>query len=209
MSRRFIEKVLGEINTLSSHEWLENGLCKIELNNGNCFTVGFVWQKHVTLATTEGLINHLPDFIASVPSGAFWDGAVMMECEEKSIGWGGIGTLTSACMRGDLSNETEKTTKFARRLLKQHGNIISLEYINSLVMVAHTKKGAAIRIALCNDYDISADSVRSSREELGEFDVLLKNNPYGLITPDAQEAARQLGSTILDSSSVHGYLWKH
>ncbi len=97
MSNQFIGKVLSEIVSVTSHEWLDNGLCLVHRREMDDFTAGFVWKRHVKLKEVSPLIDLAPSFIASVPAGAFWDGAAMQGCEESFIGWGGIGTFQSAC----------------------------------------------------------------------------------------------------------------
>ena len=201
MSKLFIEKILNETDRVTSFEWLGNGLCSISRQGADDFTAGFVWNRQVSFALVEPLAQLEPSFIASVPSRACWDGPAMKACEENSIGWGGIGTFRSACLSEDPTMCTEKTTVFARRIIRQHPNVLRLDYVNSLVYDVQTN-GRTIRIALDNSYDLTGDSVRSAWDALQPFDALLKNNPNGRITSDARAVAQQLGVTIEDSSSV-------
>tara|TARA_R110001599_G_scaffold259323_2_gene459879 strand:- start:48 stop:674 length:627 start_codon:yes stop_codon:yes gene_type:complete len=208
MSKAFISKVLGDIDAVKSHAWQDDGLCQIDRGDYNIFTVGFVWQKHVKLDDISPILELQPQFIASVPSGAFWDGDAIQVCEEKGIGWGGIGTFRSACHSEDPASVTEKTTEFARRIIRQHPNVRNIVYVNSFSLTAHTKTGA-ITIALDDSYDMTGDSVRTSWDKLQPFDVLFKNNPNGSVTADARDAAESLGVEIADAKSIFKKLWKH
>lgn len=208
MSKEFIKKVLGDIDAVQSHTWQEDGLCQIDRGDFDVFTVGFIWEKHVKLDDVSPIADLQPQFIASVPSGAFWDGAAIQVCEESGIGWGGIGTFRSACHSVDPSSITEKTTEFARRIIRQHPNVRHIEYVNSYSLTAHTNT-SSVTIALDDSYDMTGDSVRTSWDKLRPFDVLFKNNPNGSVTADAREVAQNLDVEIADAKSIFKKLWKY
>lgn len=201
MSKAFISKVFKETYGVDSHEWLENGLCLVDRGGEGTFTVGFVWEHKISLNSINKLLEAGPAFIASVPSGAIWDGEAMHACEDNSIGWGGIGTLRTACGEGDPSKQTEKTTKFARRIIRQLPGVSDVKYINSYVTEVSTPK-KSVRIALVDAYDLCSDDVRSAWDELGPFDLIFKNNPNGGITEDARVAADNLDVKIADARSL-------
>jgi len=52
---------------------------------------------------------------------------------------------------------------------------------------------------LLNEYELSADHVRTAWDRYGTFNAILKTNPNGRITEAAIAAANSMGATI--------YMW--
>ncbi len=113
---------------------------------------------------------------------------------------------SSQLVEREPANATEKTTSFARRIIRQHPNVQRVTYVNSLVLDAHTNRGT-IRVAFDDSYDLCGDSVRTAWDELRPFNVLFKNNPNGGITSDANDVAKGFNVVIADAKSIFKILW--
>lgn len=66
--------------------------------------------------------------------------------------------------------------------------------------------GKIILIAVVQAYDLMAEHLRDAYEKVGRFDVALKNNPNGRITPDATDAANAMGVRVLGFGDLLGFL---
>jgi hypothetical protein len=206
MSRAFIEKILTEVQGVKSVGWQGESLCIVEREGKEDMLAGFIWKRQVTVEHVSPFLTSNPDFVASIPSGAFWQGDAINLCEENMIGWGGVGTLHSACLSDDPRSHSEKSTAFARRFIRQNFNVRSVSYLNSLLLRAQLKSGREVRIALCDAYDLTSEHVRSSWDEIGPFDAIFKNNPNGRITGDAFAAADGLAVSVIDKDTANEYL---
>jgi hypothetical protein len=58
------------------------------------------------------------------------------------------------------------------------------------------RKLGDVTVALVNEYELTAEHVRSTREIYGAFDAILKTNPNGRTTDAARAAADDLGIGI-------------
>lgn len=206
MSKAFIEKILKRIQGVKNIEWQGENLCRVERDRRASILTGFIWEHQIHKADVELFVEHNPEFVASIPSGAFWLGHAIQACEGNNIGWGGVGTLHSACLSDKPRSLSEKSTAFARRFIRQNRNVESATYINSILLQAILNSGKAVKIALCDAYDLTSEHVRGAWDEIGPFDVIFKNNPNGRISSDAFDAATDLGISVIDKDTANQYL---
>lgn len=206
MSKAFIEKILKGIHGVKNIEWQDENLCRVERDGCARILVGFIWEHQIQKKDVEILVDRDPDFIASIPSGAFWLGDAIQACEGSNIGWGGVGTLNSACLSDNPRSLSEKSTAFARRFIRQNQHVESVTYINSVLLQVILNSRKAVRIALCDAYDLTSEHVRGAWDEIGPFDAIFKNNPNGRITSDAVNAAAGLGIFVIDKDTANQYL---
>jgi hypothetical protein len=206
MSRPFIEKFLTKIRGVKSINWKGNNLCAVAREGRDDVLAAFVWERQVRIEHVKPFVASDPDFIASIPSGAFWLGDAIQACEANNISWGGVGTLHSACLSDTPRTFSEKSTAFARRFISQNLNVQSVVLLNSYLLQLHLLSGKTLNIALCDAYDLTSEHVRSNWDEIGPFDAIFKNNPNGRITSDALEAAQSLEISVIDKDTANGYL---
>lgn len=210
MSKAFINKILleGDYPVATGIEWLGEDLCQVEREKVGFpgFLLGIVWEHHVTQEDVVPFLDSNVDFVVSIPSGAYWDGAAIRACERGGAGWGGVGTLKSGCNQPELSSVTAKETYFARRALRQHSNVATVEYLNSLMFEVTLLRGKVFRVALSDAYDVTSEHVRTAWDQIGPFHLVLKNNPNGSITQDARDSAGSLGVQVLNIGDLMRFL---
>ncbi|MGL5011617.1 MAG: hypothetical protein ACRC6I_17200 [Paracoccaceae bacterium] len=203
----FINNALAGHDGVKEFEWLTDDIILIKNDDySNNFMAGILWEQLVEPRHVEPLIKHNVSFISNIPKVGLWSGAAIRICEASHVAWGRFGALLSACgSRDDPRNHVDKEIGFARTALEQHSNVAALEFIFHKLFKLYLRSGSSVRVALVNDYDITSTEVRSAKKWLGDFDLILKNNPNGRITADANSAAESIGVKIMKI----GDLMKH
>lgn len=206
----FIDNVLAGHDRIEEHAWIDEGFLEVKRKDYlESFTVGLLWERCVTVDHVSPFVNRCASFIANVPSIGLWQGDAIRFCEAKQVGWGRFGALLSA-IGSDLDprDHQDREIYFPRRALEQHGRVASVDFIFHKLMRVNLKSGATTTVALDGAYDLTSDDVRRVRAWLGEFDILLKNNPNGSITKDAVSAADSLGARVMKIGELLAYLAK-
>lgn len=140
-----------------------------------------------------------PEMIVSIPKGMVWEGAAIRRLESVGVAYGRMYDLYRAINNeADLSKYINPELFYVRRLFAQHPNVIESEPVTDRLYVLRRHLGQEILVALSDDYEVTADVVRTACDKHGDFHVLLKNNPYGRISRQGIEAAAKLGFKILD-----------
>jgi hypothetical protein len=85
VSKEFIKKILLEDDypVATDIKWLGDDLCQVEREKKGLpeFLLGIVWKHHVTQEDLVPLLDSNVDFVVSIPSEAYWDGAAIRACE--------------------------------------------------------------------------------------------------------------------------------
>ena len=63
-----------------------------------------------------------------------------------------------------------------------------------------------MKVTLLYEYELTAEHVRTAREEYGDFAVIVKTNPNGGVTENAREVGKGLGIEILKWGQFLGRL---
>ncbi len=137
------------------------------------------------------------DFLCGYRKSCVWHGEAIRYLEGAGVGWGSVGTLTSAALGGDANTASHKTYLFADRLLRQHGRVqeVCREYdrIHRITLVS----GTVLRVGMVADYEPTADAVRSLWDDFGPVDIVWNINPNGRPSPEANEAGNELGCEVM------------
>ena len=65
-----------------------------------------------------------------------------------------------------------------------------------------------LKVAMLNEYELTADHLRIARDRYGQFSVAVITNPNGEATSSAKETAQTMGVQILKWGSFFGRLNK-
>jgi hypothetical protein len=95
---------------------------------------------------------------------------------------------------------------YAERRFRQQLSVTRTERLFDRVWKVHRKNGASLKIAISNEYDLTADEVRTTRDRYGAFDILFHTNPYGRITTQAMSTAQELGIELVSSKTLPAVL---
>jgi hypothetical protein len=142
------------------------------------------------------------DFVCGYRKTCIWGGDAISYAESNRFGWGNFGTLTSAVMKGDAETASHKVYFFCNRLLQQYGSVSKLNREYDRVYRISLKSGSTMRLAMVDEYDPTADIVRSYWEQFGPVDIMWNINPNGRPTTTALSAGEELGCKIVKTEDM-------
>jgi hypothetical protein len=201
--------VLPQHDSVTNAERIGRRMVRIERKEMPPVIVGILSANPVSPTDLEDLLATLPrpDFILNIPNNAAWTGEAIAKLEAEGIAFGKMYDLYRGLSREeDLSAYRNPEFGFAERLLKQHRNVASLTRLSDRAYRVHRFRGNDVVVALSQDYEVTADVVRTAFERHKPFDVLFKTNPYGRISREGWAVAEALGIQVRDAQGVHGYL---
>ncbi|NTG00794.1 hypothetical protein G6L33_11150 [Agrobacterium rhizogenes] len=167
--------------------------------------------KEIDAKTAEHYVKETPyiDFLCGYRKECVWHGTAIKYLEDREIGWGSPGTLGSAAQKGEAKEASHKDFAFAYRLLKQTASIVKgIEREYDRLYDVTVKSGRTLRVGLIQEYEPTADAVRSFWEKFDAVDVFWNINPNGNPTKDAIQAAKELGCQVLKWDDLREYLAK-
>jgi hypothetical protein len=147
-------------------------------------------------------------FLLNIPKDALFQGDVIAFAGRAPIGIGGIADLYRAVNDKDLRGYVHPERKFLTRLLTQHSAVSGVELLNNQTYLIHRDSLGlgAYQVLVVNEYDVTADVIRSNIEKFGHSRTIYASNPSGRVTPEAKEAAKHAGVRVVDLSQLLGAL---
>jgi hypothetical protein len=144
----------------------------------------------------------------NVPKNAKWSRSGIATAAERNVAFGGMGDLMSAIGHKlwDIREFQKKENEFVERILRQHTSVSRIEQEADRAYRIFRTNGAALRIVLLNEYELTGDRVRAAVDEYGAFDIVLMTNPSGSATSDARSVSRELKIPLLTSRQLLGRL---
>lgn len=193
-SRDWAIEQLREHYGVLSIEAYDNYFARIDRKEYAPFTTAITSEQNVLRPVVEDLIAIGDDFhfVTNIPKGAVWSGDAIAAAREHNLGWGGFGDLMSAIGVEAVRNFQRKEYSFVERGLCQYSRVCGLTRLDDRIFQIHRRELCDIKIALINEYELTADHVRHVREVYCDFDAILKTNPNGRTTRFAREVADQL-----------------
>ncbi|EHR0921367.1 hypothetical protein KS884_004579 [Vibrio parahaemolyticus] len=200
-----IEKLNGHDKVESVTE-LEDGLIQITNVKGDDFIVFVKSEERSTLESVSGVDIEQLDFLLNIKKDAYIDGQLLELGSSAGFAVGGLGDIFSALNDRDISTYISAEMSFIIRGLSQHTRVTGLERLdNRRFRIQRAGLDSVIILAL-NDYDFTAESVRSGIERYVEFDAILTSNPNCRRTGNCEIAAESAGVRILSWGELLGQL---
>lgn len=195
---------------VSKVEVLADQVLRISRNKYGPFVAGIVSATCVEADTIRMLVKSDlgVEIIANVPKESYWTGGAIKLAHDNNIATGAYGDILRVIDLQDVRAFQSKETEFVERGLRQHDRIISFERVSDRLYRISRNGSADLTVAMLNEYELTADHVRTARVRYGPFAVLVITNPYGRATSSAEAAAQTLGATILKWGPFLGYLNK-
>ncbi|WP_419906884.1 hypothetical protein [Hoeflea sp.] len=202
----FIQSLLLEHTQVESLDWPSDNVVWITRKGHPPFQAAILKLHLVSAEHVEPFLNGPVSVVANFPKVGKWTGPAIDKCEANGKAWGQWKILLRA-----INSESPETTEnpeiaFSRRALRQHSRVQGVSFEFDHLLLVHHENGKALRVALLYEYDLTGDDVRCARDNLGEFDVLLKTNPNGSILSEAHEVAEALGAKVFGIRDTLGYL---
>lgn len=203
------------IGTLNVHtnvetaERLGRGLVKITRKRGSTVVVGILTASPVEYCHIKPFLDATPRpiMIINIPTRALWLGEVIEELEAEGIAFGQMYDLYRALeQQDDLAKYQRPEFYYVERIFDQHRNVLSRRRISDRAYRLSRHKGDDVTIALTQEYEVTADAVRTAYTDHAPLDVLLKTNPYGRISQQARDVAKKLNIAVVDEEAIHTVL---
>lgn len=171
--------------------------------------VGVVAVKRVTVDDVDPFLvsGNRPDIIINVPNNALWDGSAIELLESEGIAFGKMYDLYRGLnQEGELSQYQNPEFFFTERIFDQNDHVAYRERVSDRAYRLSMMNGEVIVVVLSQDYEVTADTVRTSYSDHKPFDILLKTNPYGRISTEAVNVAAEVGIRLADAKSFYKVL---
>jgi hypothetical protein len=146
------------------------------------------------------------EIVVNVPKESLWTGSAITSAAARGVAFGGISDLMSAVSDENVREYTRREYAFVERGLRQHNRVLRLAREFDRVYLVHRNELPPLRFVMLNEYELTADHVRTARSRYGVFDVVLLNNPNGEPTTGALEVAKEMRVGIFKWAEFFGRL---
>jgi hypothetical protein len=164
------------------------------------FVAGIISVPIVTAESLQPLLDADSEIeiVVNVPKESLWTGTAIAAAAAQGVAFGGISDLMSAVSRNaeNVREYTRREYEFVERGLNQHDRVSELEREFDRVYLVHRYHLPPLRFVMLNEYELTADHVRTAQSRYGTFDAVLVNNPNGNPTSGALEVAEDMGIGI-------------
>ena len=110
--------------------------------------------------------------------------------EARGLPVGGMGDIKRALGLANISEYLNPEIEFVERGMRQHSRVTTFERMDERrYRVFRNAPLSPVVVMLINEYDLTAEHVRTARDRYGTFDRILVTNPNGRITDSAHEVA--------------------
>ena len=148
------------------------------------------------------------EFIMNLPKAALFQRDALEMSELMGFGLGGLGDLYVAAAEGEFSSYLPKEFRFILRALRQHSSVTKVTRLNNRMLFVERFGGEGQRVLALNEYDLTADAVRSGIEKFGTPDVILTSNPNCRPSSEAVAAADSSGIAVFAIGELMSMLRK-
>ncbi len=190
---------LREEKVVSSVEILSDQVLHVSRDKLDPFVAGIVSATRVEVNTIRALVEHDLDveFIANVPKESFWTGEAILLAQRNCIATGAYGDLLRVLSLRNVRGFQSKETEFIERCLRQHDKVASFYRVHDRLYRISRNGLPDIVVVMINEYELTADHVRTARDRYGQFSVAVITNPNGGSTSSADVVAATMGCEIL------------
>lgn len=117
------------------------------------------------------------DFVLNVPKEPYITQSALEFANEKKFAIGGLGDLMRALRDQNVSTYIHKEVVFVLRGLGQHNRVCNVIRIDNRRYKIYRGSLPSVVVLALNDYDLTADVVRSAIEKFPKFDAIVMTNP--------------------------------
>lgn len=156
-------------------------------------------EPKVTGAVAETMLRATPpaDFLVVVPTASRITGQALDSARNAGVPIGRMGDIMSALGLEDVRRYVNKEFVFVERGLRQHSRVSGFERIDERrYRISRPESLDDIFVVFVNEYEVTADVLRTARDRFGSFEWVVLTNPNAKVTESASEAATQLGLNI-------------
>ncbi len=137
------------------------------------------------------------EFILNIQKGAIFQRDAIEMSEVRRFGLGGLGDLYTAANEGEFRDYLSKEFRFILRGLRQHTRVTKVTRLNNRMLLVERLRMEDKRVLALNEYDLTADAVRTGIEKFGNPDIILASNPNCSPSSEGGAAANACGVAVL------------
>lgn len=190
-------------------EEVGNSLYKITTIEGREFTVFSKSERTSSAESVDGADLDNLDFFLNITKEAYIDGELVGLASTFNFGIGDLSDLLSALNREDISDYITQDIEYVMEKLPQHTRVTKLERLDYRRFKIHRLNLPSITILVLNNYELTADAVRSGITKYGKFDAILSSNPNRQpLTTTCQIAVSSAGLQVFSWRELFGHLNK-
>jgi hypothetical protein len=195
---------------VSKVEVISDQVLRVSRDKYAPFVAGIVSSKRVEANEVRPLVKSDlgVEIIANVPKESFWTGGALRLAHDNNIATGAYGDLLGAIGLQDVRAFQPREIEFVERGLRQHNRISRFERVHDRLYRVSRNSSPDLMVAMLNEYELTADHLRTARDRYGQFSMAVITNPYGKATSTAEESARTLSVEILKWGPFLGRLNK-
>lgn len=197
---KWVASNLREAEGVSNIEVLADQVLRVSRTKYGPYVAGIVSATRVEALTILGIIESGFDveIIVNVPSESFWTGAALNLASSNHIAAGAYGDLFRVIRSPDVRTFVPSEIEFVERGLRQHSRISSFERVHDRLYRLERDGLPDLTVAILNEYELTADHLRTACDRYGKFSVAVITNPNGNPTSSAEGVAQDLGIEILN-----------
>jgi hypothetical protein len=202
---------LRNAEDVSKVDIVDNQVLRVERAEYAPFVAGIISESCVFADNIRPLVKskHGVEIIANVPKEAIWTGDALQLAQDNHIATGAFGDLYRVIRESNVRGFQQREIAFIERGLRQHDRVTGYVREYDKVYRLNRKGGLPdLTAAMLNEYELTADHIRTARDRYGSFDVAVNTNPNGSITNAAEEAAEAIGVEILKWGPFFGRINK-
>jgi hypothetical protein len=199
---------LRKATGVSNVEVLSDQVLRVSRREYDPFVAGIVSRKCVEADTIRRLVKSKfgVEIIANIPKESYWTGGALRLAHDNDIASGAYGDLFRVIDVEAVRAFQPKETEFVERGLRQHDRVSSFERVYDRLYRISRNGWPDLDVAMLNEYELSADHLRTARDWYGQFSVIVITNPNGRATSSAEETAQTMGVEILKWGPFFGRL---
>ena len=190
---------LRKANGVSHVEILSDRVLRVSRKKYDPYVAGIVSAKCVEPDTIRALVKAAlgVEIIANVPKKSYWTGGALRLAHNSNIATGGYGDLLRVIDVPDVRAFQPKETEFVERGLRQHDRISCIDRVHDRLYRISRQGLPDLTAVMLNEYELTADHLRTARDRYGQFSVAVITNPNGRPTSSACEVAQTMSVEIL------------
>jgi hypothetical protein len=199
---------LRKAEHVSKVEVLSHQVLRVWRSNYAPYVAGIISATRVEADIVRPLVEPElgVEIIANVPKESYWTGEALRLAHENRIATGAYGDLLRVIDLQDVTAFQPKETVFVERGLRQHSRISTFERACDRLYRITRHNLPELNVVMLNEYELTADHIRTARDRYGEFSLAVITNPNGRATSSANEVARNMGVEILNWGGFLGRL---
>jgi hypothetical protein len=191
-------------------EMLSGQVLRVSRSNYDPFVAGIVSTARVDADLIRPLVQSRlgVEIIANVPKESYWTGGALTLARTNNIAAGAYGDLLRVTNLENVRAFQPTETEFVERGLRQHNRILSFERVHDRLYRISRKGLPDLTVVMLNEYELTADCLRTARDRYGQFSIAVITDPNGSSTSSANQVAQTMDVEILEWRPFFGRLNK-